>query len=36
LKDLVTTRDVLPENWLITMKVFRAKEFHLSVYSWLP
>jgi hypothetical protein len=36
LKDLMTTRDVLPENWLIAMKVFWAKKLHLSVDSWLP
>ena len=36
LKDLMTTRDVLPENWLIAMKVFWAKKLYLSVDSWLP
>jgi hypothetical protein len=36
LKDLMTTRNVLPENWLITMKIFRAEKLHFSVDSWLP
>jgi hypothetical protein len=36
LKDLMTTRDVSPENWLIAVKIFWAKKLHLSVDSWLP
>jgi hypothetical protein len=36
LKDLVTTRDVSPENWLIAVKIFWAEKLHLSVNSRLP